>query len=97
MTRWHQKTVAALTAWWQRWQSQPRGSATWREVCAEYWTASFPGDNDERAELAVDVHALAMLGIAADDSVQQGPWEAFLREAVLLSGPAAGCLQLAWG
>lgn len=80
-------TVTALADWWQRWQRKPQSMTTWREQCAELWHAAFAADKSERAELAVDAAALAMLGITADETIQSEQLGVFLREAVLLHGP----------
>jgi hypothetical protein len=90
-------TVSALAGWWQRWHGKPRPLATWREHCAELWHASFAADKSERTELAVDVRALAMLGIAADEAVQPTQIEIFQREAVLISGPRGWLLTTRMG
>lgn len=90
-------TTAALAAWWERWHGQPRATATWRELSAEFWTAAFAANTNERAELAVDVRALAMLGITADAAVQSNQVETFLREAVLLTGPRGWLLTTRQG
>lgn len=90
-------TVSALEDWWQRWNGKPRSLATWREHCAELWNASFPADQSARQELAVDVRALALLGIAADEEVEPAQLEIFRREAVLLAGPRGWLLTTRMG